>query len=497
MRRGRWRRVGMGVVLAFAVGKPGRLAAQEVEAGDTAYLSLDDAVGRALGGSEEVRLARSQVSLADAQVTQARAQALPQVDISLGYTKTLASAFDTGGGFELPDSLRFEPDTTATLEERVRYLEQTAPLAGLGGIGSLFSNLPFGQENAYSASLVGSQLLYSGGRVGAALDIARSYRSAARLNLAEELAEIELQVRRAYWDARLARELEAIGEEALAQAERFLAEERLRYAAGRASELELMRAEVARDNLRPQLVAARNGAELAALELKRLVELPLEQPIRLTTDLEAPAAAEAEAEALAPEVLIGQRAAIRAAEEQVEIRQQQVRISRGGFLPSVSLNMNYGRQLFPSDPFTFSGDWRTDWTIGLGVQIPVFSGFRRVAELEAARVELERARLQASQLRESVQLQYEAALGERRRAREEIAARQRTAEVAERVYELTVLRYDRGLATQLEVSDARLALLQARTNLAQAVRDYYVADAGLTRAQTDPAAAALPTNATR
>ena len=54
--------------------------------------------------------------------------------------------------------------------------------------------------------------------------------------------------------------------------------------------------------------------------------------------------------------------------------------------------------------------------------------------------------------------------------------------VAQRVHDLTVLRYEKGLATQLEASDARLALLQARTNLAQAISDYYVADAQMRKA---------------
>ena len=53
---------------------------------------------------------------------------------------------------------------------------------------------------------------------------------------------------------------------------------------------------------------------------------------------------------------------------------------------------------------------------------------------------------------------------------------------AQRVYDLTVLRYEKGLATQLETSDARLALLQARTNLAEAISDYYVADAQMRKA---------------
>ncbi|HSL70484.1 MAG TPA: TolC family protein, partial [Longimicrobiales bacterium] len=104
------------------------------------------------------------------------------------------------------------------------------------------------------------------------------------------------------------------------------------------------------------------------------------------------------------------------------------------------------------------------------------------AGIDQARVEFRQAQLQLAQLRENVQLQYEQAAGERRRAASAIAARQQTVTQAQRVYDLTVLRYDRGLATQLEVSDARLALLQARTNLAQALTDFYIADATVRRA---------------
>lgn len=475
------RAVGLAAALLLAV--PVGAGAQAV---DSLVLTLEEAVARAVNESEEVRLARAQVSLAEAQVTQVRSQALPQVNLSLGYTKTLASSFDTGGGFTLPDSLRFEPDTTASLAERVRYLERRTPLAGLAGLGALFADLPFGQENAYSAALSGSQVLYSGGRVGAALRVARSFRGAARLALAEEVGEIELQVRQAYWRARLAQELEEITAQALVQAEAFLAQEQLRLRAGRASELEVMRAEVSRDNLRPQVVQARNAAALAMLNLKRLVDLPLDAPVVLTTVLEAPAGGAVAAPPVEAGELLARRANIQAAREQVEIREEQVRIARGSFLPSISLNMAYGRQLFPSDVFRFDGDWRTDWTVSLGVQMPLLTGFRRGAEIAAARVQLEQARLQLGQLREVVQMQYEQAAGERERAREAIAARQRTTEVAERVYDLTVLRYEQGLATQLEVSDARLALLQARTNLAQAVADFYIADAGLARAQVGP-----------
>jgi outer membrane protein TolC len=449
---------------------------------DTARLSLDEALSRALTASDEIRLAQSDVDLAKAQVRAARAQALPQVNANLGYTRTFASPFG-GGSFSIPDSLRFSPDSTASLPDRVGYLEQNAGMAGLSGIGGLFSGLPFGQENTYTATVSASQTLYSGGRTGAALRIARNYREASELGLAEQRAEIELQVRTAYTQAQLAQEMETIARAAMDQAEAFLAQEKLRQRAGESSDLDVLRAEVSRDNLRPQLVQATNAAELAQLELKRLLNLPTRQPLKLTTPLEAPDGTTAVADA---EQATAGRASVAAAERQVAIREEQVRIARGAFLPSVSLQAHYGRQLQPSDAFALGGDWRSDAAASVSVSVPIFSGGQRSAELQQARIETERARLQLSQLREGVQVQYEQARGESERARTAIAARQTTVESAQRVYDLTVLRYQRGLATQLEVSQSRLELLQARSNLAQAIADLRIAEARVQRA-TGPA----------
>ena len=445
-------------------------------------LTVEQAVARAVEGSEEVRLARATVALAGEQVTAARSAALPQLDAVVNYTRTFASPFGGGGGFSIPDSLRFEPDPSAPLDERVAYLEDNAPNAAFGALAGLFGNLPFGRENSYIAALSGSQLLYSGGRTGAAMSIARSYEEAARLTYRERVADIELRVRRAYYNAALAQELESISTAALAQARSFLEQQQLRFEVGTASELDLLRAEVSAENLQPQVVEARNAAELAMLDLKRLIDLPLNQPIRLATGLQAPApTTNVTREAAFAET--SRRAAVEAAEAQVEIRRQQVRIARGAFLPELRLSVNYGGQLFPTSPFAIGGaTWNKDISATVGLQIPIFSGLRRQAELAQARIAVDQAQLELGQLREAVQLEYEQARGERERALASIAARQRTVEQATRVHDLTVLRYESGLATQLEVSEARLALLQARTNVAQAIADFHIADAGYLRA---------------
>jgi outer membrane protein len=466
------------IMIAAGVG-----AADAQTPGDTVVLTLDEALARATEQSEEVQLARSQVEIARAQVKETRAGALPQIDANLGYTRTFASQFDTGGGFELPDSLKFEPDSTAPLAERVKYLEENAENAGLSGLGLLFGNLPFGQKNTYTATLSGSQLLFSGGRTGAALEIARNFREAAEFQLTEQLAEVELQVRGAYYRALFAHELERISAAAVAQAERFQEQERLRERTGVASELDVLRAEVALANLRPQLVQASNAAELATLDLKRLLNIPLTQPLKLMTPLDVPDAERLARQDTATVEMLGRRASIAAAERNVRMRELAVRIARGAYLPEIRAGMNYGKTAFPQEIFGLGGtDWRSDWNATLTMRIPIFDGLRRGAQVDLARVQLNQAQLQLAQLREGVQLQYQQATGERQRAAATIAARQQTVAQAQRVYDLTVLRYERGLATQLEVTDSRLALLQARTNLAQALSDYYVAEATVTRA---------------
>lgn len=61
------------------------------------------------------------------------------------------------------------------------------------------------------------------------------------------------------------------------------------------------------------------------------------------------------------------------------------------------------------------------------------------------------------------------------RAQAAIAARRQTASQAAESYELTVLSYDKGNSTALQVSDARLQWRQAQANEAQAVFDYITA----------------------
>ncbi len=445
---------------------------------DTACLTLDQALARAMGQNHEVRTARLGVQRAETEIRSLLATAYPRIDGNLTYARTFDSPFRmTDGGSD--STAGFKPDTLAPLADRIRYLETTPNL----DMGSLFGSLPFGQANAYSYAITGSQTLYNGGKFRAIFRLRDTYRDQARLALEEASAATEQSVRVAYIQTQLAQALVEIADASLTQAAEVLRQVRLQHEAGKVSDLDVLRAEVALDNLRPQAVQARSASELADLNLKRLLDLPTGLPIRLATPLAAPSDAALTSLPPDPTATIQDRPLIANQRRQVDLMADQIIVTRAAHRPQLSMRMSYGRQIYPDGMFGFSGQsWRTDWTGSLVLSVPIFQGGQASADISRARLahELEQVRLE--QVVAGTSLEYQQAVGDRDRAASTIAARQRTVEQAQRVHDLTVLRFESGLATQLEIADARLALLQARTHLAQATADLLIADAAVARA---------------
>ena len=408
-------------------------------------LSLSDAVERALNVSEEVLLAESDVEIARQQVRVAEAAAKPQIEGSVNYLRTIRSPF------EIP------PEFGAAL--------------------------PFGRENTWVARIDVNQVLWAAGRLVAGRRIAEEFLATAGAQRVEDRSEIALQTIEAYYGAVVAGELVAIATAARDQVQAEVEHVRLLRRAGNASDLEVLRVEVERANIEPQIVQAQNTREIALLNLKRLTNIPAEQPVILTSGLQPGSFRQLSAEAIAALVAgaVERRAAVEAAERLVAIREQQIRLARAAFYPTAGLSVGLAEQAQPDGVFPAFNDFRSDWSAGVGLRIPIYDGGRRRAELRIAEWEKRQAEWQLAQVQEGVALEVERFRGELERASALLAARAETARSAARVYELTVLSFRQGVATNLQVTDARTALRQARANEAQAVHDYYIALARLLR----------------
>lgn len=420
---------------------------------DTVRLSLDDAVHRALERGTDIRLARAAVLKANGQVREAFSPALPQITGSLTYTRQFASIYSGLG-------------------------------SSGGGLDTLFKNTPFGAPNTWNLQLQATQLLWSGGKVGAALSAAKSFRQVASLQQAETAADVAFQVKQAYWNAALQGRLLAIAVDNLDQARQHLREVQLYQQAGTRAEYDLLRAQVDAANQEPAVVAARNGSDIARLEIKRLLDLPADQPLVLVTTLDSP---DATIPVVVSDSLGGpDRPGLAAADATVHVQEQLVKVARADRWPTLSVSTTYNEQAFPSDIFPVGDQFLRGWNGEVKLSFPIFLGFRTAGKIEQARADLLSAQAQRDQMYRRVDLQVAQARAEVDRARALLAARHQTVRQGVRAQHLASVRYTNGMATQLDVSDARVAALQAEVNEVQATRDYFVALAQLERALGRP-----------
>jgi len=134
----------------------------------------------------------------------------------------------------------------------------------------------------------------------------------------------------------------------------------------------------------------------------------------------------------------------------------------------------------------FGARFLRGWTGEAKLSFPIFLGFRTAGSIEQQRAALDKAAAQRDQLRRQVELEVTQAKGEVERARALLVARRETVRLGQRAQYLAGVRYTNGLATQLDVTDARVAAQQSEVNAVQATRDYLVALAELERALGRP-----------
>ena len=414
-------------------------------------LTLEEAQRRAEAQSESLVIAGAGSARAQADLKRTNSQRYPQISFSGSYDRTLASEFSGvfGGGDQ-------------------------------GGSDIDFSDLPFGQANAYRFTLSGSQLLYTAGRVNKQRQQADVGIRNAELTVAATRAVVQFEVTEAFYNVALSERLLGIAQSGYDQADAAYRQTRQSYDAGRLPEFEVLRAQVQRDNQRPVVIRARANRDRAMLRLRQLLELPADQPIELAVDLDAAdlAAPAPFAEALAAvqqNLDLASRTSLAQAELGVRLRQLGIEVVRSAKRPTVSFVSQYSATNYPSSVLPDFGRIRNNWTLGALVTMPVFAGFRIPAEEAAAKADLTEAEARLKQAREFAALQRSTALQDMEAARAAWEATAGTITQASRAYEIAELRFREGLSTQLELSDSRLALQSAQANRAQAARDLQLA----------------------
>jgi outer membrane protein TolC len=473
-------------VLAAPAAARGLAAQQPATAGAAPMrLSLDDALRLAQSRSPAVDVARAGVTRANGQRDQARAQYLPQLSASLGYTKTLASQFS---GISLGTPADTVKPTTgsvcapiipanATAEERAAALAAASTCVSSSGGGFNLSQTSFGATNQWAGGLSFSQNLFTGGRVQAQNRAAAATLRSAHIEVSAQTAQAALDVTSAYYDAALADQLVTIADSSLAETDAVLAQTKVARQVGNASEYDLLRAQVTRDNQVPVLLQARANRQVAYLNLKRLLNMPLDDSLALTTAIETAdgPALPAMLAGATPDTTTGDRAPVRELAASVDASEEQVRIARAERIPSFALTSSYQRLYFPSNLFPALNTGVNNWTVGIATNFPILDGGRIKGDELVAQATVDQTRAQLAQTRQFAAVDTRTALTAQQEAQSTWDASRGTVEQAQREYAIDEVRFHEGISTQTDLAQSRLLLEQALANRAQAARNLGVA----------------------
>ncbi len=395
-------------------------------------LTLEATLAYGLEHSPTARLARRDEDIARTQIGQAASLALPQVSLNAEYMRL--------------DEV-----------QNIDFGEQP---------------LPMGTLDNYEVTAGVSQLLYSGGQVGAALRAARLARDYADASRRSTEAELVRDITVQFYGVLLSGAAVDVQEASITQLEAYVEQARMRKEGGAASEFESLTAQVRLANEKPKLIDARNHFELALSSFATLLNYPgtltvtgAFEAVDLGLDL-------IEMEQMALE----HRQELRGSAIRVGLGREAVVSARSEGLPSVRAFFNYhGANAYQFVSFDDEWDWH--WNAGLVLNWNLWDGNLTRQSVRQKRFELEQLETGAEALRAGILLQVRQAWLGWVHAKEALAAGGDSVKLAERALEIAQARYRSGLSTYLELTDANLALSTARLALLKARHDQAVAAA--------------------
>ncbi len=434
-------------------------------------LSIDAAVQEALRRNPSLEATAAAVRRAEGVLAEARSLLLPRLDGSARFAVqgpipsfTFVQQPTTPGGRPTRTELSFGKTFTRNFR-----------------VGASYNADPFGRIRDNKV-------------------IARHAIEAARGDLYTAQNELVFAVQNLYLAALRANELQGVSQEAVELAEEQLRVATAQFRAGLAPEFDVIRARVQVANNRQYQTASDASYRRGIAALGEVLSLPADQAIQLTA-IGLPAESGATALDTARQVLsptgtddstapvpqtleaalseaFTRRPETMRAEWNRRIAERRLIQERKGLLPSIALATGFN---YDPDLQGFAVETKT-WSIVANITIPIWDAGLTRARKQQARADIDAAKADERGARDAVTEEVKRALNdfeEASRRRETAAANTLQAREALRIAQV---RYTAGLAQNVEVTDAQVALTQARSNEVNAAYDYLAALSSLNRA---------------
>jgi len=335
-----------------------------------------------------------------------------------------------------------------------------------------FATVAFGVAHQNQAQVQLNQLLLDGSYF-VALQATRVFKETKALE--REQAEIEARrnTAQSYYGALVAQETLDILSKNLETIKNNYEETKKLFENGFVEDQDVTQMELLLNNIQNNVRNAERQVSLAYQLLKFNMGIPLEEQIVLSSSLEEVINPVTSNVSLAGTVFqVDQHITYRSLLSEEKGASLQLSNERAKYFPTVSGFINHTQSNFAntaSDAFSFNTFWIPGTTIGASVNWTIFAGMGRQAKVQKAKIDLDRLRVAKTATESQLELQYKQAVSDYQFALDNLDNQTRNRGLSERIRNRTLRKYQEGLASSLELTQAENQYLEAERNYISAI----------------------------
>ena len=462
------------MVLAIGMILPG--VAQEPvvsqELPDQLVLDLQGAIDHAITYNKSLQNARLEVERSRRSIWEAIAQGLPQVDGSVDYMSYFNYQMEFN--FGAPDFAFTEQDyldaANATLANPIFASVTPQDLlnhqAGNYMDGVLQSMVPpttILLSDQSTAKLQLSQMIFSGQYI-VGVQTAKLAQLISEQNYEYNELNIKESVISAYYLVLITGESLDILERNVANLEETLEQTRMMFKSGMAEQTDVDQLRITVNQISDARNALERNLELNYNMLRFQLGIEANVDLVLTDSLEMLFTQMQAESALEIPFAMESNVTYQMLQTQEEISKKMVGLEQWNYAPTIAGFYNYNAKILTS-----GFDMNPNHLVGLNMSVPIFSSGMRKARVDQAKIDYNMAQTNKSILEDQLTLQEKQFKYNLASSLENFYTQQENREVAQRVYDSYRRKFEQGMATSLDLTQANNNYLDAETNFINAI----------------------------
>lgn len=414
-------------------------------------LTLEEVEKIAVKNNLSIKLVKKSVKEANLSYKEAIGAALPTVDAFSQFTDN----------FELPVMTIEMPSSTDPGETNKISMKMGTKYNSVLGVSA-------------------SQPIFTGGAIFAGYKIAKKSVRLSKLQQESQIDNIIVNVRRLYYQIQLMESLIKATSQSYSSAKSNYELVKKQKAVGKASNFEVLQAQVQYRSLKPKLISLKNQKNilltnfLTLLNDEDLDSIVISEELQKETNPYKNRSLD-----YIKSIALKKRNELKLLNGQKYIQRNKRLISYSSGLPKVSIQsqIQYQSQAETIDDL----EYVKSMNASVNLSIPIFSGARKFRKVQKSNIDIKKTNIQYEQTRNHILGEVESIYLKVKEAKANIEANSGLIEQAKEALRLAKLMYKNGRITQLEVQSAESSYLQAQSAYYQSIFEYNIAINNLKR----------------